>query len=98
MEPPSRDLRLARRLQAILGSTYSHAKREVLVGHATVDGAVVTDPGHVLRPDAEVAHRPGLPRRAPVPRGPGIEILHVGDALVVVNKPSGVLVHPTSDG
>ena len=98
MERPPRDLRLARRLQAILGSTYSRAKREVLIGHATVDGEVVTDPGHLLRPDATVAHRPGLPRRGPVPRGPGIEILHVDDDIVVVNKPSGVLVHPTSDG
>jgi 23S rRNA pseudouridine1911/1915/1917 synthase len=97
MKPP-REQRLARRLQEVIGSTYSRAKREVLIGHATVDGAVVTDPGHVLRPNAVVAHQPGLPRRSPVPRGPGIEILHVDEDLVVVNKPSGVLVHPTSDG
>ena len=82
----------------MLGWTYSRAKREVLVGHATVDGEVVTDPGRILRPGAVVAHRPSLPRRSAVPRGPGIEILHVDEDLVIVNKPSGVLVHPTSDG
>ena len=90
--------RLARRAQALIGSTFSRAKREVLIGHVTVDGEVVTDPGRVVRPGQTVAHRPGLPRRAPVPRGPGIEVLYVDEDVVLVDKPSGVLVHPTSDG
>jgi 23S rRNA pseudouridine1911/1915/1917 synthase len=91
-------MRLARRLQAALGSTYSRAKREVLVGHATVNGEVVTDPGRLVPASAAVAHRPELPRRAAAPRGPGITILHLDDEVVVIDKPAGVLVHPTSDG
>jgi len=98
MTVPQRDRRLARALQALLGSTYSRAKREVLLGHATIGGEVVTDPGFLLPPGAEVAHRPNLPRRSPVPRGPGIAILHLDDDIVMVAKPTGVLVHPTTDG
>jgi len=98
MSGGANEVRLARRLQAILGSSFSRAKREVLIGHATVDGEVVTDPGHRLRTGAVVAHQPSLPRRAARPTGPGITVLHLDDDIVVVDKPSGVLVHPTVDG
>ncbi len=91
-------VRLARRLQEILDSSFSRAKREVLIGHATVDGEVVTDPGRRVGPDEVVAHRPGLPRRSPRPAGPGIAILHLDEDIVVIDKPSGVLVHPTVEG
>jgi 23S rRNA pseudouridine1911/1915/1917 synthase len=92
------DVRLARRLQEIMGSSFSRAKREVLIGHATVDGEVVTDPGRLLRPGAAVAHQPGLPRLSARPQGPGIAVLHLDDDVVVVDKPSGLLVHPTVEG
>ena len=98
MNERSTEARLARRLQEILGSSFSRAKREVLIGHAIVDGEVVTDPGHRLRPDAVVSHQPDLPRRGPKPQGPGITIIHLDDDLVVIDKPSGVLVHPTVEG
>jgi 23S rRNA pseudouridine1911/1915/1917 synthase len=98
MDASHGDLRLARRLQEILQSSYSRAKREVLIGHATVDGKVVTDPGHRLQPAAVVEHRPGLPRRSAAPQGPGIPIVHLDSEIVVVDKPAGVLVHPTVDG
>lgn len=89
--------RLARTLQELLGGSYSHARREVEAGHATVDGEVVTDPGAWVDPLSVVAHRPELPRRRRAPAGPVIEALHVDEAVVVVDKPSGLLVHPTSD-
>ncbi len=98
MDDSSTDVRLARRLQELIGSSFSRAKREVLIGHATVDGEVVTDPGQRLPAGAVVAHQPGLPRRGPRPAGPGITILHVDDDIVVIDKPSGVLVHPTVEG
>jgi 23S rRNA pseudouridine1911/1915/1917 synthase len=96
MEDPSR--RLGRAAQALLGTSYSHAKEEVLVGHVLVNGAVVTDPGAVVGPHDAVTHDVALPRRARVPKTPAIEVLFADEELAVVNKPAGLLVHPTIAG
>ena len=90
--------RLARAVEALLGTSYSRAKREVLVGHVLVNGAVVTDPGALVGPADEVAHAPSLPRRERAPKTPPIEVLFADDEVVVVNKPAGLLVHPTIEG
>ncbi len=90
--------RLGRVVQELLGTSYSHATREVLVGHALVNGVVVTDPGALVAVADAVTHEPGLPRRAPVPRTPPIQVLHADGDVVVVNKPAGLLMHPTADG
>ncbi len=93
MKDPSR--RLGRAAQALLGTSYSRAKHEVLVGHVLVNGAVVTDPGALVGPHDAVTHDVALPRRARVPKTPAIEVLFADEDLAVVNKPAGLLVHPT---
>lgn len=98
MEKDGGRTRLARRLQELLGCSFSRAKREVLIGHVTVGGKVVTDPGHWVGAGDAVAHQPQLPRRAPQPAGPGITVLHLDDDIVVIDKPPGLLVHPTVAG
>ena len=47
----------------MLGTSYAKAKREVLVGHVLVNGAV-----------------------------------HADSEILVVNKPAGLLIHPTAEG
>jgi 23S rRNA pseudouridine1911/1915/1917 synthase len=84
-------------VQGLTGESYSRAKREVEVGHVTVGGTVVTDPGAWIEGGEPVEHRPSLPRRTAV-RSPSIPLLHLDGDLVVVDKPAGLLVHPTHEG
>jgi 23S rRNA pseudouridine1911/1915/1917 synthase len=90
--------RLGRAAQQLLASSYSHAKREVLLGHVLVNGAVVADPGAIVREGDAVEHNPNLPKRARVSKTPPIEIVHLDNDVLVVNKPAGLLVHPTAEG
>jgi 23S rRNA pseudouridine1911/1915/1917 synthase len=96
VEQPTR--RLARAAQDLLASSYSHAKREVLLGHVLLNGTVITDPGALVQQGDTVEHNPNLPKRARVPKTPPIEIVHLDDNVLVVNKPAGLLVHPTAEG
>jgi 23S rRNA pseudouridine1911/1915/1917 synthase len=90
--------RLARAVQELLGSSYSHAKHEVLLGHVLVNGAVVTGPGATVSSRDTVEHDPNLPRRTRPRQAPAIAILHADADVLVVDKPAGLLVHPTADG
>lgn len=90
--------RVGRAAQELLASSYSRAKREVLAGHVLVNGVVVTDPGALVGQGDVVVHNPNLPRRTRSPKTPPIEILHQDADVLVVNKPAGLLVHPTAAG
>jgi 23S rRNA pseudouridine1911/1915/1917 synthase len=90
--------RLARAAQELLASSHAHAKREVLLGHVLVNGDVVTDPGAFVGPEDLIAHDRNLPKRVRAHRASPIEVLHLDADIVVVNKPPGLLVHPTTEG
>ncbi len=62
-----------------------------------VNSEIVTDPGLVLGPSDRITHDPALPRRVPEAMLRNIEIVFLDDHIVVVNKPPGLLVHPTLD-
>ncbi|HNX50176.1 MAG TPA: RluA family pseudouridine synthase [Thermoanaerobaculaceae bacterium] len=91
----SASLRLARRAQLLLGCSFTRAKHEVEVGHVLVNGNVANDPGQTVTADDEVSHNASLPRRRRPPTLPPIVILHLDQDVVVVDKPAGVVVHPT---
>ncbi|MBI2838582.1 MAG: RluA family pseudouridine synthase [Acidobacteria bacterium] len=97
MMKKSGESRLARKVQTLLGSSYSHAKREVEVGHVRVNGHVETDVGRVVHDSDQIDHNISLPRVRRRPDLPDVTIVHLDDALVVVEKPPGLLVHPTLD-
>jgi 23S rRNA pseudouridine1911/1915/1917 synthase len=90
--------RLARAVQQLLGVSFSRAKREVETGHVLVDGLVVIDPGAWVTDTAEIRHDPTRPRRTRGPRLPALPILHLDADVVVVDKPAGLVVHPTLEG
>jgi len=90
--------RLARAVQALLGCSFSHAKDEVIHGHVTVDDEVVIDPGAWVHAGDRIEHHPELPRRSPLPRAAPIELLFHDADIVVVNKPTRLVVHPTAEG
>jgi len=90
--------RLARVAQELLGGSFSHAKHEVEVGHVTVNGQIVADPGAWVRPGDRVEHRPELPHYFHAGKARPLTVLHVDAELLVIDKPAGLLVHPTWAG
>ncbi|MEW6367386.1 MAG: RluA family pseudouridine synthase [Acidobacteriota bacterium] len=91
-------LRLARAVQQLLATSYSRAKREVEIGHVLVNDRIVTDPGFFVTPDDKLSHRPELRRLRRTDAAPRVELVHLDESVVVVNKPSGLLVHPGPEG
>lgn len=90
--------RLGRVAQVLLGSSYSRARHEVEVGHVTVNGDVIVDPGYPVAESDQVEHRPELPRRHRRRNARPIEVLYLDEHVVAVNKPAGLVVHPTIAG
>jgi 23S rRNA pseudouridine1911/1915/1917 synthase len=77
---------------------FSRARLQGLIkdGCVSVDGAAVTKPGRTLSLGAQVEAR--IPPRAPsglVAEAIPLDILFENDDLVVVNKPAGMVVHPS---
>ena len=64
-------------------------------GHASLRGATIEDPKHRVKPgDLYALTVP--PTEAPALRGEAIplDVVHEDDALIVIDKPAGLVVHP----
>lgn len=73
----------------------TRVKRLIEAGQVWVDGAVVRDPSHKLRQSAEVRLRiPDLAEPEPVAEAIALDIVFEDEALIVINKPAGLVVHP----
>lgn len=93
-------VRLDRFLATALASTEgapsrSELQRWILQGGVTVDGAV-RKPADKLRRGERVAVEPQAPATTSAAPDPTVEfdILYMDDALIVVDKPAGLVVHP----
>jgi 23S rRNA pseudouridine1911/1915/1917 synthase len=91
-------LRLDRVLAArIPALSRSRLKALILEGQVTIDGRTISDPGQsVNRGDTFIVT---LPPPAPAkPEGENIplDIVYEDDALIVINKPAGLVVHPAA--
>lgn len=73
----------------------SEAQRWIEAGRVTIDGRVA-EASDVVRAGVRVEARPLEPPRTDLTPDASVpmEILHVDDALVVLVKPAGVVVHP----
>jgi 23S rRNA pseudouridine1911/1915/1917 synthase len=72
------------RLQALLGA-----------GSVSQDGALMTEPSHRVKPGQTFTVRVPPPRAArPAPEALPLEVLLEDEHLLVLNKPSGLVVHP----
>lgn len=75
----------------------SQLRRRIEAGEVTVNGSVVLSPARPLRPGERVRFSP-----APVepvedrPEDIPIPILYEDDALVILDKPAGMVVHPAT--
>jgi 23S rRNA pseudouridine1911/1915/1917 synthase len=95
MEEPRR---LARVVQTLLGSSYTRARHEVEIGHVTVNGVVVSNAGAIVADADEIEHRPDLRRLQRHRNLKPIDVVHLDEHILVVNKPAGLVVHPTVAG
>lgn len=69
-------------------------QRAIDAGHVNVDD-VVAKPSLRLRAGNQVIVRQiDVPREGPAPQNIALAILHEDDAIVVVDKPAGMIVHP----
>ena len=76
----------------------SRSRLQALVraGSVTVDGAIVS-PGKKLRAGERIILDVPLPVAATnAPEDIALEILHEDDDLIVINKPAGIVVHPSA--
>ncbi len=90
------------RLDAWLAGLLPRYSR-VTIRQAISSGGAVIDskpglakPAFRIKPGQEIAFTlPDLPRSAPVPEEIPLDILYEDDSLAVINKPAGMVVHPS---
>ncbi len=88
-----------RRLDAFLADHFTdysrvHLRRAITAGGVKVDGRG-GKPAYRLKPGQRVAIvLPEISREAPTPENIPLDVLYQDDHLAVVNKPSGMVVHP----
>ena len=90
------------RLDRVLAShvtelSRSRLKALVLAGQVTIAGTQIRDPGRKVRTDDAVAitvpqPEPAAPRAEPIP----LNVVYEDDAIIVIDKPSGLVVHPAA--
>jgi 23S rRNA pseudouridine1911/1915/1917 synthase len=90
------------RLDRVLASRVSELSRSrikalVLAGQVTIDGEPILDPGRKVRADNAIAiavpaPEPAVPRPEPIP----LDIVYEDDAIIVIDKPKGLVVHPAA--
>jgi len=91
------DLVLRRHLTDLRAATRTRVQQWIAEGLVTVNGAAVTRSaartvaGDIVRIRVPEAHRPRLVTAEPMP----LVIVFEDDELMVVDKPAGVVVHPT---
>lgn len=92
--PPADLLRIVRRLQLIHPDvSASRLKRAVVLGQVTVNGERVDDPGALVAADDAVAWDPNREVRRRT--ATELHVLYEDDDAVAVEKPAGLLTHPT---
>ena len=81
--------------EAIEGASRSFIKKRIKDARVTVNGGVCRKPGRTMSPGDKVAvELPPPPEASPVAEDIPIDVLYEDADLVVVNKPSGLVVHP----
>ena len=88
-------LRLDKWLSLWTGLSRARLKPLIEAGHLRADGDIVAKTTHKIRADIEYAiNIPPPIDDTPKPENIPLDILYEDDALIVVNKPAGMTVHP----
>ena len=89
---------LARRVTGVTHMSRSAAQRWIEAGAVTVDGRLAKRSSDRVREHAavEVAFPPDtILRSVPAPEPTALDVLYEDAALIAINKPAGVVVHPS---
>lgn len=81
--------------EALEDATRSFVKKLIKDGHITINGEAQTKPSHTMNAgDVVVAEIPVPPPAIPEAEDIPLDILYEDASLIIVNKPSGLVVHP----
>jgi len=97
MTAPAKGERLDRMLAQAADLSRSRLKALILAGAVTIGNRTIRDPGHRVNAGDHIAVT--IPADAPAePQGENIplKIVHEDDALIVIDKPRGLVVHPAA--
>ncbi len=93
--PEAAGERLDRLLADRSGLSRSRVKQLIEAGHLTLDGRVVGEPAATAKTGGLLRMQPPAPVSAqPRPEAIPLNILFEDDALIVLDKPAGLVVHP----
>jgi 23S rRNA pseudouridine1911/1915/1917 synthase len=94
--PDAQGARLDRFLtHHVAGRTRSFVQRLIREGRVTVDGAAAAKPGHSLRPGMRVrVDLPVAPSDDLLAEAIPVAVVAEDDAVIVIDKPAGLVVHP----
>jgi 23S rRNA pseudouridine1911/1915/1917 synthase len=75
----------------------SRHKALILAGRVAIDGTTIRDPGHRVNAGATIAlalppPAPGALAAEPIP----LKVVYEDDAIIVIDKPAGLVVHPAA--
>ena len=88
------DRLLARRIPSL---SRSRLKALILADQVSIGGGKIRDPGHrVNAADKITVTVPPPEPAAPLPEDIPLDIVHEDDAIVVIDKPPGLVVHPAA--
>lgn len=95
-EPASDNLRLDVYLAGMMEDlSRSRIKDLILAGDVEIDGRKLCEPKHKVKPgETIIVTLPPPVDPTPLPQDIPLDILHEDDALIVINKPVGMVVHP----
>ncbi len=88
------------RLDAFLAGLIEEISRNrikdlILAGEVEIDGRTILEPKHKVKPGSEISLTlPPPVDPMPLPEDIPLDILYEDDALIVINKPVGLVVHP----
>ena len=75
----------------------SRHKALILSGHVAVDGVTIRDPSHRVNAGSAITlHVPPAIDDAAAPESIPLDIVFEDDALLVIDKPAGLVVHPAA--
>ncbi len=87
--------RLDRVLSALLGESRNQIARLIEAGEVRVDGQRVAKPSFKVQAGQRIGYRfLDAPKREEMPVDFDVEVLYEDEAILVLNKPAGVVVHP----
>ncbi|WP_457608095.1 RluA family pseudouridine synthase [Nitratifractor sp.] len=87
--------RLDKVLSEAMGQSRNQVARLIEAGAVQLEGVPVSKPGRKVEAGQHIAYRLlEAPRREEMPVDFDVEVLYEDEALLVLNKPAGVVVHP----